>query len=326
MRRGLLLALLAGLCSAAIGQVAAADPGYRDSMRRLVIDLSAYAKARRSGFQVLTQNGNALFEAPMDTALKKKYLASIDGVGQESLRFGDPAYGDRTPSETTDYALPILRFLKAQGKVVLVVEYCDEPDQISEAFAADSRDKFLSFAAPTRTLDGIPSPLAGATAFSASPVETLAQAKNFLYLIDPEGFGSKEAFVSAVAGTDYDLVVIDALFDGEFLTSSDLARLRHKSAGARRLVLAYLSIGEAEDYRPYWRQEWNRHPPSWIESENPRWKGNFRVRYWEPAWRAILFGSPSSYLDRILAAGFDGVYLDTVDTFVHFEELAGKGD
>jgi len=95
---------------------------------------------------------------------------------------------------------------------------------------------------------------------------------------------------------------------------------------ARRLELSRLCIGEAEDYRPYWRQSWNRHPPSWIESENPRWKGDFRVRYWDPAWHAILFGSPSSYVDRILEAGFDGVYLDTVDTFVYFEELGGKGD
>jgi cysteinyl-tRNA synthetase len=323
MQRGLALAFLVILWSVACGPALVADPGYRDSMRRLVIDLSAYAKARRSGFQVITQNGNALFEGPMDTALKKKYLASIDGVGQESLRFGDPAYGDRTPAETTDYALPILKFLRAQGKAVLAVEYCDTPNQVSEAFAADERDEFLSFAAPTRDLDRIPPPGARLAAFSTSPVATLAQAKNFLYLIDPEGYGSKEAFLSAVAGTDYDLIVIDALFDGEFLSPQDIGRLRHKSAGARRLVLAYMSIGEAEDYRPYWRREWNKHPPSWIESENPDWKGNFRVRYWDPAWGAILFGSPSSYLDRILAAGFDGVYLDTVDTFVHFEDLGG---
>ncbi|TAN37800.1 MAG: hypothetical protein EPN23_04615 [Verrucomicrobia bacterium] len=49
---------------------------------------------------------------------------------------------------------------------------------------------------------------------------------------------------------------------------------------------AYLSIGEAGDYRGYWEKEWSAQPPTWLGAENPDWKGNFKVRYWQPAPKA----------------------------------------
>jgi cysteinyl-tRNA synthetase len=53
---------------------------------------------------------------------------------------------------------------------------------------------------------------------------------------------------------------------------------------------------------------------------NPDWEGNYKVRYWDPGWQAIIYGSPHSYLDKIIAAGFDGVYLDIIDAYWYYEE------
>jgi cysteinyl-tRNA synthetase, unknown class len=53
--------------------------------------------------------------------------------------------------------------------------------------------------------------------------------------------------------------------------------------------------------------------PAWLAGENPAWRGNHLVRYWDPEWQNIIFGSPTAYLDKILEAGFDGVYLDKID-------------
>jgi cysteinyl-tRNA synthetase len=53
---------------------------------------------------------------------------------------------------------------------------------------------------------------------------------------------------------------------------------------------------------------------------NPEWKGNFPVEYWRPEWKRILYGSPTAYLDKIVDAGFDGVYLDLIEAYEHFEE------
>lgn len=132
--------------------------------------------------------------------------------------------------------------------------------------------------------------------------------------------------VFEVAASPYDLVVIDyrpdVLYGTEFpFSREDVKLMQRKPDGSRRLVIAYLSVGEAEDYREYWKRAWTMTPserPSWVSTENPRWRGNFPVRYWHGEWRSILFGSAGAYLDRIVAAGFDGVYLDRVDVYQEF--------
>ena len=51
-------------------------------------------------------------------------------------------------------------------------------------------------------------------------------------------------------------------------------------------------------------------------------EGNYtlRRRYWHPDWKKIIYGNSDAYLDRIVAAGFDGVYLDKIDVFEYFEK------
>jgi len=51
----------------------------------------------------------------------------------------------------------------------------------------------------------------------------------------------------------------DAAFSRE-----EVAALRAGPAGPRP-VLAYLSIGQAEDYRFYWEPAWRTAPPEWLE-------------------------------------------------------------
>jgi cysteinyl-tRNA synthetase, unknown class len=89
-----------------------------------------------------------------------------------------------------------------------------------------------------------------------------------------------------------------------------------------RKIIAYISIGEAEDYRAYWRKEWGGNgkltaaAPVWLGVENPEWKGNFRVKYWHAEWQKIVLAA----VDDAMACGFDGVYLDIVDGFETFEQ------
>ena len=42
-------------------------------------------------------------------------------------------------------------------------------------------------------------------------------------------------------------------------------------------MFAYLSLGEAEDYRFYWQPSWNSRKPAWLHGENPGWRGNYLV-------------------------------------------------
>jgi cysteinyl-tRNA synthetase len=112
---------------------------------------------------------------------------------------------------------------------------------------------------------------------------------------------------------------MDAFFWGKVFTKDDLNRIRTKEDGGKRLLISYMSIGEAEDYRFYWQEEWDRTELSWIDSENPNWPGNFKVKYWNPDWKKIIYGENDSYTQLIIDAGFDGVYLDIIDGFWYFE-------
>lgn len=81
-------------------------------------------------------------------------------------------------------------------------------------------------------------------------------------------------------------------------------------------ILSYLSIGEAEDYRSYWKKEWNKNPPKWLGSENPMWPGNYKVKYWYIEWQNIVF----NMIDEILKYEVDGLYLDLIDSFIYWSE------
>jgi cysteinyl-tRNA synthetase, unknown class len=99
------------------------------------------------------------------------------------------------------------------------------------------------------------------------------------------------------------------------ISSAELASMQTKVDGGRRLVLAYLSIGEAAQYRSYWKTAWQNKPPAWLGPENPNWPMAHPVRFWYPEWKHILLGRPNSVLDEILALGFDGIFIDRIDVF-----------
>ncbi len=104
------------------------------------------------------------------------------------------------------------------------------------------------------------------------------------------------------------------------LTRAEVDRLKKGPDGRQRTVIAYLSVGESEEYRFYWDNDWKTSPPDWLGEENCAWPKARRVRYWLPGWKDINYRAPDSYLRRIIDAGFDGVYLDRVDIYETFEK------
>ncbi|HEY5346136.1 MAG TPA: MJ1477/TM1410 family putative glycoside hydrolase [Verrucomicrobiae bacterium] len=139
---------------------------------------------------------------------------------------------------------------------------------------------------------------------------------SFAYVLQSDSLAKTKAeAVAKLAACGRDWIVLDASFStDEPWTAADLATIRAGKAG--RKVIAYLSIGEAEDYRAYWQSSWKTSPPAFLLGENPEWKGNYRVKYWQPAWQQIILPD----VDKIMASGFDGVYLDIVDGFETFEQ------
>ncbi|MDX2157807.1 MAG: endo alpha-1,4 polygalactosaminidase [Hyphomicrobiaceae bacterium] len=120
--------------------------------------------------------------------------------------------------------------------------------------------------------------------------------------------------VGRIAHSNTDLVVVDPDHAG------GAARFRTKAAGGRRPVLAYLSIGEAERGRPYWNSCCASGHPSWLTGRTQGWAGNYVVRFWEPAWKSIVATRVRSFL----AQGYDGLYLDRVDTYENISAPDGS--
>ncbi len=298
-----------------------AAPDYRAEMRAFVREIGAYARAAQPGFIVLPQNGMELGTDSGEAAgtAQSDYLGAIDGAGREDLFYGYEADDLATPEAERETMLGLCDLFEDAGVEVLAIDYCSTPDNVDDSYEQNEGKGYISFAANRRELDAIPAyPTAPHNAHKGN-VSSLSEARNFLYLINSASFASKADFLAALAATDYDLVVMDLFHGDDAYTAAEIQGLKTKAGGGSRLVICYLSVGEAEDYRYYWDEAWAILAPGWLEAENPDWEGNYKVRYWDPAWKRIILGGTSSYLQRILDAGFDGVYLDLVDAFEYFE-------
>lgn len=104
------------------------------------------------------------------------------------------------------------------------------------------------------------------------------------------------------------MMVIDTCdSDGNQFSSEDVNYMKEDG----KLLIAYISLGEAENYRWYWKKEWTKKRPSFIGKENPDWPGNYPVKFWFPEWKEIT----DQILDQVMNQGFDGIYIDKVDVY-----------
>lgn len=128
--------------------------------------------------------------------------------------------------------------------------------------------------------------------------------------------------IEVIKQSPFDMVIIDSSMfpdDKEIrLTREQVDSMKTKPDGSRRVVIAYFSAGEAEDFRYYWQAEWSKQWPKWILKPSKEWKGDYTVRYWFPEWQKIVYGSPDALIDRIMEAGFDGVMVDRTDAYYYF--------
>ena len=215
------------------------------------------------------------------------------------------------------YALDVMRM---EGRNLLSVDFCPDKAATEAAFRAGARDKITPFAkSGSDKLDETPRTH---PAFeNAGEVLTIATARNWLPVLRSDKFGTKGLFIDAIANTNYDVVVVDVAHRGtDLLVKADIAKLKYKKLGPRRLVLAVMPIGRAYDWRWYWMKDWDVGNPAFLfaHDEDP---GVFVVDTGSGEWRGVL----GKYLAGIMDLGFDGVMFDDVGTYMWFEELMPLG-
>lgn len=160
-----------------------------------------------------------------------------------------------------------------------------------------------------------------------------------------QGLNSHGA-IDALAASPYDLLVVDptVTYEPDFNARRMVDTLKSSSAHDgihRKLVLAYLDIGQAEEWRWYWHGQETyeqygqcqnsfvaslQRDMEWVVACDPDgWAGNYPVAYWEQEWHDIVINGTdlgselglyfNSMLDEVLKDGFDGVYLDWVEAW-----------
>jgi polysaccharide biosynthesis protein PelA len=80
------------------------------------------------------------------------------------------------------------------------------------------------------------------------------------------------------------------------------------------IFVAYLSVGEIHESRYYWQEH---RSASWVVEENPDWPGAHRVDIRSEEWQILLL---DDIIPSLLAKGYEGLFLDTVDSAIYLEE------
>ena len=311
------------------------DINFRGEMRTFIENIASFAREKNSSFIVIPQNGQAVAWNTEDEDdpqfIDKSYLSSIDGSARESTFYtykekgSSFTYGPTPEAESALYTRWCNIYKNQSGHTgdkitILSVDYTgSSSENINESNRKNQEAGYIGYPSESQDVSTIPASFQNE---NSEDVTKLSEAKNFFDILNPGKFGSKEAYLCALQETNCDCIIIDACdSDGNFLTASEVASLKVKKNGRKRLVIAYMSIGEAEDYRYYWTKGFKKN--DWLLSENSAWKGNYVVEYWNSQWQSVIYGSETSYTGKILEAGFDGVYLDIVDCYEYFEDLCG---
>ncbi|TNC74974.1 endo alpha-1,4 polygalactosaminidase [Rubellimicrobium roseum] len=106
-----------------------------------------------------------------------------------------------------------------------------------------------------------------------------------------------------------------------FFTPEEIAMITHDG---ERPALGYLNVGEIEDHRDYWVEMSTRRdqaeafvPPEWLGPRTAH--GDHLSAYWTPAWRHVMLAR----VDRLMALGVDGLFLD--DVLHYYTHATDKG-
>ncbi len=329
---------------------------YRIAMRDLLGDMRRYLnKINYPDFQFINNGGVAIFGEDEENGWTEEVIAPlydyVNAVVIEDVFYGydingpedDASYGDdkpTTPSATEEF-LHYINIAQSHGMQCIVLDYCSTPSNIRSSFEKSVAHNMIDYCADTRELVKLTDyPIQNENSDDHYTLKTI---KNYAILLNSWKYGKQDVYLKALADTNYDCLIIDLLGPEHPLTPEEVEQIRYKKNGGRRLLICYMSLGEAETYRTYWNRDWSNYYDSsnedadaadkenaknwknavsyceWIDGPNGAWVGNFKVKYWTDEWKKVLFGTSDSYLDILTKYGFDGAFLDVIDAYEYFE-------
>ncbi len=156
-----------------------------------------------------------------------------------------------------------------------------------------------------------------------TPSTTLNDVEISYFMYQIQGL-EEHASIDQLDETEYDMLIVEPgfnLIESPYDVVYMVDTLKTKPNGKKRILLAYIDIGQAEEWRTYWADDWvpptetNQGDPDFLVTIDPDgWAGNYPVAYWDTAWQAIWLGN-DGLIEKIAKFGFDGVYLDWVEAY-----------
>ncbi|MAF49740.1 MAG: hypothetical protein QGH73_08855 [Rhodospirillales bacterium] len=302
----------------------------RQEMRKLIRNISSVSRRANKNFVVVTLGGLELIEKTdaVDATRKSPattYMRTIDGIIVRGLNMHPPEGGKRETRTDKKVRAELIRMAdlaKRRGLRIWVADFAATPNMISESINLNRAKGYVPFTVANSEyrFDTIPKFPKRPYRENAKNVTGLKLAQNYLFLTDSSGYDSREEFVLALNGTNFDAVVVDVFHRGRTpFQRRHVQGMKFKKLGARRLVLAYMNVGQADSSRYYWKPGWREGSPGFIGSPVLGEPDNHYVQYWNPAWKKIIAGDTKSYTYGIIAQKYDGVVIDGVDSYLFFE-------
>src|SRR5579871_126275 len=306
-------------------------PNHRQLMRDIVVTLSAYAKSRNPKFTVLVRNGPELLVKETrewkwatlrdpDGADKyakpgfifRPYLKAIDGMLIDGLSYGAGEYGKPAKEADAKFRLSAIAALKREGRRVLAIDYCNDKVAVKDADERAAKLGVLSYIDRDgeKLLDKIPA--ARPARENPQAIHSLSDAKNYLPMLRSEQYGTRADWIEALAGTNYDLVILDTFWrETESATFADIAKLKYKRLGSGRMIVGVLPLAFARDTRFYWKPDWKIGNPPFLIDTDPNDPAQMVTNFWDEKWKEIV----GKYMQGIVDLGIDGVVFDQVEAY-----------
>lgn len=318
-------------------------PNYRELMRNIVETLKDYVRETKPDFLIIADGATELLtRGEWENALDELHRAEAAGAKTEDERYLLKLF---SPEDLIPEGTPDRRYIQSLNAVLVTNAVCgknalpDKTKKLLNEFGVsvlgaehcktekEKNNALLSLAKqgiPAHTdtdakgsFDFLP-PDAVPFNENVDNVLSLKDVKNMMIMTNSRRYASKGEWVDALSDTNYDLLIVDPFFKfSQPLTAEDVARLRQKKIGARRLVFAVLDVAVAEDTRPYWQSTWELNDPAWLrfpDKENP---AGTVADYWNSEWKRIV----GIYFKSIMDMGYDGVVLKGLDRHKTFERI-----
>lgn len=289
---------------------------FRKDLRLFVSNFASRAHSVRSDFIIIGEGAPELalksYCYDCATSVDGDFIQSINGVSVKAMFYGEDGINSPNSSTQTEDKKAYTSLYRERNKSLFVTDFANSPSAIDNAYDRIHAFEAKALVADSYELSSLPEYPAIPIDVNSRDIRFISETANFLYLNTPEGFSSKSQYLQHLANSQYDLLIIDAFYEGQLLSKEDLNSLSNKPQGGHRLILATIDIGSAFQQRFYWKQEWNQSPPAWLKADG-------RVEYWNSEWQDIIFSGNESYLNKVLAAGFDGAVLQGLDAYKAFE-------